>query len=780
LTCQWYYSNLSGNAAISGATTTSYLLSGVTTNSAGTYSVVVSNGGNSVTSSPYAGILSVRTPVWLTTSTGYAHYTNNLNYANTNNGYTNWYLANSSALYTAVLTSSIPHIVHYDAGTFQTTGEEDWNYNTAQAGWQHWGNIGTNGPDTIIQLVCNSNYSMFNYIFGSAEHDPGPTPIRTDGFQLHDLTLDCNGNYQMQRNYSNNTNLWGGVFTSGNNIVISNVTFIHFGKQDGIEEFPLLMNPAEGLDENSHLITLYSNITVENCVFTTPAVSNGLGGGLTTAAMLPGWGKSPGDDGIVFGLTNTVILNCTITNINTFFGWTNGFSAVAIQNCFVNGCGSAVYFEIGNPVYYGQSSLIQGNYFTNVNYGLYISYNEVSQYPMAVGSITMLSNVIALAPPPANYSFDAGVLMGVANNEAPIPQIPTLTAQYNQITGTGPDSRWGFYLWNTSNALVTGNSVDNASYGLMEFDANFTRQPIDTYIQRMPLSYLAANHNTDGSQLIPITPWGSTPTVPPIGTQQKGDFNLDGYTDLLWRNTNTGQNVLWPMNGTNTISCGSAVLSNGVPSMPAGWMISGTADFTGDCNDDILWTMPGTTNVLLWTMMGPSFVCSNWMRALSNNVLHPFGIAGGGDFNGDGKTDLVITNSSSTQIRLMNGTNWMQDITIPNSGPSTHAQIVGVGPFLGGEQADILWRDYTTGSNFVWVMQGTNYFATTNIASQTDTNWQVQGVGDFNGDGIADILWRHAVTGSNAIWLTSVPLGGYTNVVLPQLTNLIWTIAGPK
>jgi hypothetical protein len=204
-------------------------------------------------------------------------------------------------------------------------------------------------------------------------------------------------------------------------------------------------------------------------------------------------------------------------------------------------------------------------------------------------------------------------------------------------------------------------------------------------------------------------------------------------------------------------------------------------DATGDCNNDILWTMPGHTNVLLWTMMGPSFICSNWLTSLSNGASM-YGIVGTGDFNGDGKSDLLLTNAFGPTIRLMKGTNQTQDISIGHAAPSANAQVVGVGDFTGSGQSDLIWRDYTTGTNYIWLMNGTNWLSTSNFWSDADTNWQIQGIGDFNGDGIADVFWRHATTGSNRLWLTSNPWWSatFTNSTVPALTNLNWTIGGPK
>jgi FG-GAP-like repeat len=80
--------------------------------------------------------------------------------------------------------------------------------------------------------------------------------------------------------------------------------------------------------------------------------------------------------------------------------------------------------------------------------------------------------------------------------------------------------------------------------------------------------------------------------------------------------------------------------------------------------------------------------------------------------------------------------------------------IAGVGDFDGDGRADILWRD-DTGNVFMWLMSG-NVIAKSYLTANIWTGWSIVGTGDFNGDGKADILWRDT-SGNVAGWLMSGP-----------------------
>ena len=78
--------------------------------------------------------------------------------------------------------------------------------------------------------------------------------------------------------------------------------------------------------------------------------------------------------------------------------------------------------------------------------------------------------------------------------------------------------------------------------------------------------------------------------------------------------------------------------------------------------------------------------------------------------------------------------------------------VAGSGDFNGDGRDDVLWRHSASGQNAIWRSgSSASPQAVTTVASQS---WRVALVADFNGDGRADLLWRHSQTGGNTAWLS--------------------------
>ena len=85
----------------------------------------------------------------------------------------------------------------------------------------------------------------------------------------------------------------------------------------------------------------------------------------------------------------------------------------------------------------------------------------------------------------------------------------------------------------------------------------------------------------------------------------------------------------------------------------------------------------------------------------------------------------------------MNGTNVIGSAVVGNPGPSWHA--LGTGDFNGDGRADILWQN-SNGEAAIWEMNGTNVIAAASLGNP-GPDWHIMGTGDYNHDGRSDILW---------------------------------------
>ncbi|MCY7273332.1 MAG: FG-GAP-like repeat-containing protein [Phormidesmis sp. CAN_BIN44] len=206
----------------------------------------------------------------------------------------------------------------------------------------------------------------------------------------------------------------------------------------------------------------------------------------------------------------------------------------------------------------------------------------------------------------------------------------------------------------------------------------------------------------------------------------KNDFNGDGKSDILWRNPSTGQVAIWEMNGT-TLLPSTGYISN-TPDLT--WQISGTGDFNNDKKADILWRNSSTGQLAIWEMDGTTLLPGTGY--ISNTPDATWQIArtvnGTGDTNGDGLSDIFWYNTVTNQTAVweMNGTTLLPGTGYISNTPALSWVIEDSGDYNGDGKTDLLWRNTATNQVAVWELDGTQLQPGTDYVSTiASLDWQV-------------------------------------------------------
>jgi hypothetical protein len=239
----------------------------------------------------------------------------------------------------------------------------------------------------------------------------------------------------------------------------------------------------------------------------------------------------------------------------------------------------------------------------------------------------------------------------------------------------------------------------------------------------------------------------------------RNDFDGDGRSDLFWRNTRSGVNVIW--------STGNSVLKRQVSAVTSqAWQVVGTGDFNGDGLSDLLWHNATTGANILWNS-----ALSTQARPVTRVMNLAWKIVGVGDFDGDRIDDVLWRNTSTGRnVIWRSGDSGRQRPVSPVTNLAWN--VAGVDDFDGDGRDDVLWRNGVTGANTIWLSADSSHGKA--MAAVTDMGWKVAGTGDFDGDGEADILWRHSTRGSNSIWRSAVET---RKLGVASVADVHWAVA---
>jgi hypothetical protein len=262
------------------------------------------------------------------------------------------------------------------------------------------------------------------------------------------------------------------------------------------------------------------------------------------------------------------------------------------------------------------------------------------------------------------------------------------------------------------------------------------------------------------------SPYTFTPlAIPPSSlSNSTNEFDGDWRNDVVARETATG--YLWLYRGNGTGGWLPRVR------IGTGWqgmnLIETVGDFNGDGKLDVIARQASTGDLLLYRgngkggWLGSVRIGTGWQ---SMNVIF-----GPGDFNGDGRVDVLARQTSTGDLLLYrgNGTGgWLSRVRVGTGWQGMNA-IFGPGDFNGDGRVDVLARRASTGELMLYPGNGSGGWLT---PVRVGTGWQgmnaIFGPGDFNGDRTADVLARRASSGELALypgngtggWLSPVVVG---------------------
>ena len=210
------------------------------------------------------------------------------------------------------------------------------------------------------------------------------------------------------------------------------------------------------------------------------------------------------------------------------------------------------------------------------------------------------------------------------------------------------------------------------------------------------------------------------------------DFNEDGKTDVLWRDT-SGNVSMWLMNGAAVSSAAA------VGNLTSNWALYGTGDLNGDGYGDLLWRDSNTGTVAVWFMNGATVAATAVFGALPSSWT----------ILGDGYGDILWRDSAG-DIALWGVQNGQVTSSSGLGTVTSNFVVQGIGDFNGDGKIDILWRDTNSGALSIWFTDGTQV-TSAGIVSTLPSNWSVAQIGDYDGDGRSDILLLDSA-GDVAIW----------------------------
>lgn len=221
-----------------------------------------------------------------------------------------------------------------------------------------------------------------------------------------------------------------------------------------------------------------------------------------------------------------------------------------------------------------------------------------------------------------------------------------------------------------------------------------------------------------------------------------------GRTTLVWQHGNTGRIKVWLIRGLvpqQTFDLRGEKSEH--------FTVVGSGDFNADGKTDLLWYNTKSHQAATWNVTLGASSPARTGSLISGYRTNAWELADAGDFDGSGADDLLWQHRTHARVAICLMAAGVQDTCSELVGPSDDPlwRVRATTDLDGDRNDDIVWQNVSDHRVTIWSMRGAEILRSANLADLGGANWSVAGVGRLTTAETPEILMVDPVTSAVSV-----------------------------